>query len=137
MTKYQRFAFEHPCFEVEECASDKYRGISLPWSAILTLNVGLDDASFFDGLPMCHCSVALLSATGIPVPLEHWDDDALAKCERFIRDEMFAGIGDDAREDTEFGDSAFHFRRCCSCREIEELKIRRVWPRPQDRARWN
>jgi len=111
--------------------------VRLPWSAILTLNIGLDDAPIFDGLPLWHCSVARHTASGGAVPLELWDHDAIDKCERFIRDRLLAGVGDAAREDTEIGDCALHVRRCCSDRELKALKLRRVWPRPQDRAPWN
>ncbi len=137
MTKQQRIAFEHPCRTEEECADDQYRWVRLPWSAILTLNIGLDDAPLFEGLPLWHCSVTLLSASRGAVPLELWHDDAIDKCEQFIRDRLLADVGDAAREDTEIGDCALHVRRCCSDREIQELELRRVWPRPQDRARWN
>ena len=40
---------------------------------ILPVNIGLDDALLFDGLPLWHCSVALLSATGDPVSVEYWE----------------------------------------------------------------
>jgi hypothetical protein len=137
MTARQRFAIEHPCFTGEDCAGWENRWVRPPWSAILTLNIGLDDGPIFDGLPLWHCSVALLSASGGAVPLVLWDDDAIKQCERFIRDRLLAGVGDAAREDTEIGECAIHVRRCCSERELEALKRKRVWPRPQDRARWN
>lgn len=137
MTRRQKFVFEHPCFGEEECALIEYRRVSFPWSTILTLNIGLDDASFFDGLPLWHGSIAFLSGNAFPVPMNHWHDDLLAASERFIRDEMLAGIGDEAHEHTQIGYAALHFRRCCSEREIKELTAKGFWPRPQDRARWN
>jgi hypothetical protein len=137
MTGRQRFAFEHPCFTEEECAAGEHRRVDFPWSTILTLNIGLDDALLFDGLPLWHCSIAFLSWNGFPVPLNHWGDGLLPTCERLMRDELLAGIGDDAQEYSQTGDCALHFLRCCSAREIEQLKVRGVWPRPQDRARWN
>jgi hypothetical protein len=136
MTRRQRFAFEHPCFREEECASIEHRRVNFPWSTILTLNIGLDDALLFDGLPLWHSSIAFLLWNGLPVPLHHWDD-LLSTCEQLMRDDLLAGIGDDAQEHTETGDRAFHFLRCCSAREIELLKAKGFWPRPQDRARWN
>jgi hypothetical protein len=137
MTRRQKFAFEHPCFRAEECAAIEHRRVEFPRSTILTLNIGLDDAFLFDGLPLWHCSIALLSRTGLPVPLDHWGDDYLQSCERLIRDELMAGIGEPARENTQIGYCALHFRRCCSAQEIEQLKARGFWPRPQDLARWN
>ena len=98
---------------------------------------GLDDAPIFDGLPLWHCSVALISVTGGLVSLKLWDVGSIGRCERFIRDRLLAGIGDPACEDTEMGDCALHVRRCCSDREIEELNERSIWPRPQDHARSN
>lgn len=136
MTRRQRFAFEHPCFREEECAAIEHRRVKFPWSTILTLNIGLDDAWLFDGLPLWHCSIAFLSFDGLPVPLNHWGYVLLPTCERLMRDEL-AGIGDDAQEYIQIGDRAFHFLRCCAAREIEQLKARGFWPRPQDRARWN
>jgi hypothetical protein len=67
MTGRQRFAFEHPCFRKEECAAREHRRVDFPWSTILTLNIGLDDALLFDGLPLWHCSIAFLSWNGFPV----------------------------------------------------------------------
>jgi hypothetical protein len=132
MTRRQRFAFEHPCFREVECAAIEHRRVKFPWSTILTLNIGLDDASFFDGLPLWHCSIAFLAWNGLPVPLTHWGDDLLLTCEQLIRHELLAGIGDDAQEHILIGDRALHFLRCCSAREIERLKARGFW-----RARWN
>lgn len=133
MTRRQRFAFEHPCFREEECAAIEHRRVKFPWSTILTLNIGLDDALLFDSLPLWHCSIAFLSWNGLPMPLNYWSDDLLPTCEQLMRDELL-GAGDDAQEYVQIGDCAFHFLRGCSAREIEQLK---AWPRPQDRARWN
>ncbi len=137
MTRRQRFAFEHPCFREEECAFIEYRRVKFPWSTILTLNIGLDDALLFDGLPLWHSSIAFLWWNGLPVLLNHWAEDLLPTCEQLLRDELLAGIGDYAQEYIQIGDCAFHFRRCCSAREIEQLKARGFWPQPRDRARWN
>jgi hypothetical protein len=104
---------------------------------ILTLNIELDDAPIFDGLPLWHCSIALLAPNGALLALEVWNDDAFVGCERFIRTKVLAGIGDLKREHVQIGDTALHFRRSCSEQEIQELNTRGVWPRPQDRARWN
>ena len=137
MTRRQRFAFEHPCFSEEQCAAIEHRRVKFPWSTILTLNIGLDDALLFDGLPLWHCSIAFLSWIVLPVPLNHWGDNLLPTCEQLMHDELLAGIGDDAHEYIQIGDCAFHFLRCCSAREIEELKAKGFWPRPQDQAGWN
>ena len=66
LTKHQIIAFERPRVEAEQCAAQDYCWLRLPWSAILTLNVGLDDASTFDGSPLWHCSVALVDLKGHP-----------------------------------------------------------------------
>jgi hypothetical protein len=137
VTRRQKFAFEHPCFTEEDCARNEYRWVRLPWSAILTLDLVFDDPPLFEGLPLWHCSLALISTNGMAVPVRLWDEDGRKKCERFIRDELLVDVGDPTREATEIGKFALHVRRRCSDREIEELKARRVWPRPQDRARWN
>ena len=137
MTQRQRFAFEHPCFREAECAAIEHRRISFPWSTILTLNIGLNDALLFDGLPLWHGSIAFLSWDGLPVPLNHWVDVLVPTSERFMRDELLVGIGDNAREYIQIGYCAFHFLRRCSAQEIEQLKDRGFWPRPRDRARWN
>src|SRR5258708_2093253 len=114
MTRRQRFAFEHPCFKEEECAAIEHVRVRLPWSTILTLNIGLDDSLLFDGLPLWHGSIAFLSRDGFPVPLNHSVDILLPTCERLMRDELMAGIGDDAQEYIQIGECAFHFLRCCS-----------------------
>lgn len=137
MTRQQRFAFRHPCFTEEECAAIEHRRIRFPWSTILTLNIGLDDAVLFDGLPLWHCSVALLSWNGFPVPLNHWVDILFQTCEQLMRDELLAGIGDETQEYIQIADGACHLRRCCSAKEVEQLKARGFWPRPQDRTQWN
>jgi len=64
-------------------------------------------------------------------------DDAFVECQRLIRSETLAGVGDSSREHVQIGDHALHFRRCRSELEIEELNKRGFWPRPHDRARWN
>ena len=121
----------------ERCTVVGYRWLRLPWSVILTLNVGLDDAPIFDDLPLWHCSISLLAPSGAPLALDVWNDDAFVECHRFIRDELLAGVGDSAREHVQIGDTALHFRRCSSDREVEELNGRGVRPRPRDRARSN
>jgi len=108
-----------------------------PWSAILTLNIGLDDSSTFDGLPLWHCSVALIGLNGQPLALPFWHDDAFAECVRLVRLEVLSGIGDPKLEKIEIGDCALHFRRCCSHPETQELNIRGACPQIQDRARRN
>lgn len=137
MTRQQRFAFRHPCFREEECAAIEHRRIRFPWSTILTLNIGLDDGWLFDGLPLWHCSIAFLSWNGFPVPLSHWVDILFQTCEQLMRNELLAGIGDDSQEYIQIGDCACHLRRCCSAKEVEQLKTRGFWPRPQDRTQWN
>jgi hypothetical protein len=136
MTKQQNFAFEYPCLAEEQDATDGYRWLRFPSSLILTLNIGVDDASIFDGLPLGHCSVALLDSRGLPQALELWNDDEFTECQRLIRAEVLMTIGDPAHEHVQLGDRAFHFRRCCSEKELCELNVRRFWPRPQDRTRW-
>jgi hypothetical protein len=54
VTNRQRLALEHPCLIEKQCAADGYRRLHFPWSMILTLNVGLDDAPIFDGLLVWH-----------------------------------------------------------------------------------
>ena len=137
MTKPQKIAFERPCLKAEECAARDYGWSRSPWSAILTLNIGLDDASTFDGLPLWHCSVALVDLNGYPLALPFWHDDAFAECVRLVRLELLAGIGDPTREQIEIGDCALHFRRCCSRPETRELNTCGAWPRTQERARYN
>jgi hypothetical protein len=99
--------------------------------------MGLDDAPMFDGLPLWHCSIALLAPNGTPLALDLWNEDAFVRCHRFARSEALAGVGDPTSEHVQIGESALHFRRCCSEQEIDELNARGVWPRPHDRARWN
>jgi hypothetical protein len=135
--KHQKLAFEHPCLAEEQCAADGYRWIRDPWSVILTVNIGLDDAPIFDGLPLWHCSIALIAPSGAPLSVELWNDDAFVECQWVIRSEALAGVGDSLREHVQIGETALHFCRCCSELEIEGLNVRGVWPRPQDRARWN
>ena len=137
MTKHQKIAFERLCLEAGQCAAQDYFRLRLPWSTILTLNIGLDDAATFNGLPLWHCSVALFDLNGDPLALPLWHDDAFVECVRLVRLEELAGIGDPAREQIEIGHCALHFRRCCSGRENLGLNIRGVWPRAQDRARRN
>jgi len=137
MTKHQKIAFERPCLEAGQCAAEDYIRLRLPWSTILTLNIGLDDAATFEGLPLWHCSVALFDLNGYPLALPLWCDDAFVECVRLVRLEVLAGIGDPSREQIEIGFCALHFRRCCSDPETRELNIRAVWPRTQDRARRN
>jgi hypothetical protein len=137
MTRRQRFAFEHPCFTVEQCAAIEHRRLSFPWSTILTLNIGLDDRLLFDGLPLWHCSITLLLWNGFPVPSNHWVDVLFQTCERLTRNEVLTGIGDDTQESIQVGVWACHFRRCCSAQEVEQLKAKNFWPRPQDRALLN
>ena len=55
MTRRQRIAFEHPCLAEEDCASVRYRWFRPPWSALLTLNIGLEEPALFEGLPLWHC----------------------------------------------------------------------------------
>jgi hypothetical protein len=137
MTKHQKIAFERPCLNTEQCAAQDYAWLRPPWSTILTLNVGLDDAWTFEGLPLWHCSVAVVDLNADPLALAFWHDDAFAECVRLVRLELLAGVGDPTREQIEIGNYALHFRRCCSHPETRELNIRGVWPRTQDRARRN
>src|SRR5215469_15481626 len=110
MTKRQKIAFERPCRNAEDCAGQDFCSLSLPWSVILTLNIGLDDASLFDDLPLWHCSIALVDSHGSPLALTLWPDDAFVECQRFVRLELLAGVGDRGREQIEIGDCAPHFR---------------------------
>jgi hypothetical protein len=66
--------------------------------------------------------------------LSHWVDILFQTCEQLMRDELLAGIGDDSQEYIQLGDCACHFRRCCSAKEVEQLKTRGFWPRPQERS---
>ena len=104
---------------------------------ILTLNVGLDDAPIFGDLPLWHCSIALLAPNGAPLAVELWNDDGFVECQRVIRSEALADVGDSLRGHVQIGETALHFRRRCSERETEELTVRGIWPRPRARARWN
>lgn len=42
MTTKQHTAITNPCVEAEDCADQRYRSYSLPWSVILTCNVGFE-----------------------------------------------------------------------------------------------
>ena len=137
MTNSQKIAFERPCLEAAKCAAQEYGWLRPPWSVFLTLNIGLDDASTFDDLPLWHCSVALVDLNGYPLALPLWRDDAFAECVRLVRLELLAGIGDPTREQIEIGDCALHFRRCCSDPEARKLNACGAWPRTRDRAHRN
>lgn len=42
MTEAQEKAILNPCIEAEDCAHPRYKHYSLPWSVILTCNVGFE-----------------------------------------------------------------------------------------------
>ena len=42
LTEPQRVAILNPCIEAEDCAEPKYKHYRLPWSVILTCNVGFE-----------------------------------------------------------------------------------------------
>jgi hypothetical protein len=65
-----------------------------------------------------------LSWNGVAKPSNHWGEELLSACEQLMRGELLAGIGDNAQEYIQIGDHAFHFMRCCSAPEIEQIKAR-------------
>lgn len=42
MTGAQKQAILNPCIEAEDCTNPRYRRLALPWSIILTCNVGFE-----------------------------------------------------------------------------------------------
>lgn len=93
MIKHQKVAFDRPCLEDEQCEAHDYGWLRPLWSVIPMLNIGLDDASSFDGLPLWHCSVPLVDLNGYPLALSFWHEDAFAECAPLVRLELFAGTG--------------------------------------------
>lgn len=76
---------------------------------------------FVDDIPVWHCSITLLAPNGAPLALGLWNDDVFVESVRLIRSEVLAGVGDPSREHVQIGDTALHFRRCCSSLELAEL----------------
>ena len=125
MNTNQKTAFLDPCFHAEETTKVKFkhyeqeRGKLL--SVILTANIGLEWAAFFNAVALWHCSIAIISGTAAR-PVKFWtakDKERVAVAiARNLR-----GVGDATQKHIEYGHIAVHFRKPMTETEIAAINL--------------
>ncbi len=121
MNKQQLIAYQNPCFEAVETTSPIFRQDfdfqKFVIRIILTVNIGLEWAKFFQGRALWHCSASIREGFySDPKLVSNWNKYERKQIEKAITDTL-KNVGDITAKHIEFGSVAIHFRRPLSFQE--------------------